>query len=75
MLKENDGFRLVYAKSGNSPKNAFLKTKLEVTEFLIENLNNIDLIVINDVIINKNDLVNRNIKLARYLKLNRIYEI
>ena len=75
MIEKNDGFHLVYAKKGGSPKNIFFKNKIEVTEFLLENLNSIDLIVINDVIINKNDLVNQNIKMARYLKLNKIYEV
>ena len=48
---------------------------LDVTEFIMYNLNDMDLIVINDVIIDKNRLVNENLKLSRYLKLKKIYEI
>jgi len=71
MIDENDGFRLVYAKSGGRPKNIFFESRIEVTEFLINNLNEIDFICINDVIIDKNKLVNENLKLSRFLKLDK----
>ena len=71
MIDENDGFHLVYAKTGGRPKNIFLETRKEVTEFLINNLNEIDFICINDVIIDKNKLVNENLTLGRFLKLNK----
>lgn len=71
-IEMNDGFNIVYAKNGGSPKNIFLKTRLEVTEFLINNLNNVNFISINDVVIDINKLVNSNKYLGRYLKLNII---
>ena len=75
MVEENKGFRVVYAKSGGRPNNCFFDTRNEVIEFIMNNFNYIDLIVINDVIIDKNKLVNDNLKISRYLKLKRIYEI
>lgn len=74
-LEINDGFNLVYTKTGKSPRNIFLLTRREVIEFFIENLNDIDFISINDIIIDKNKLVNNNLLLSRYLKLSRVYEI
>jgi len=71
----NEGFNLIYAKSGGSPKNIFLDTRRDTIEFLFENLNNIDFISINDVIIDKNKLINENKILARYLKLIKLNEI
>jgi hypothetical protein len=70
-----NGFTLLYTKNGRSPKNSWFKTRLEVTEFMINNLNSIDLLIINDVVIDKDKLINENLKLGRYLKLNKIYEI
>jgi hypothetical protein len=72
MIDENDGFHLVYAKKGGIPKNCFFETRVEVTGFLLNNLNEIDFICINDMIINKDKLVNDNIKLGRYLKIDKI---
>jgi len=72
MIDENDGFHLVYAKKGGSPKNCFFETRIDVTHFLLNNLNEIDFICINDVIINKDKLVNENIKLGRHLKIDKI---
>jgi len=71
MIDEHDGFRLVYAKKGGRPKNCFFENRIEVTEFLLYNLNDIDFICINDVIINKDKLVNENLKLGRFLKLSK----
>ena len=72
---DNDGFNLIYAKIGGSPKNIFLQKRRDIISFFLENLNNIDFISINDVIIDKNELINNNLNLGRYLKLKRIYEI
>jgi hypothetical protein len=69
------GFNVTYAKRGGTPKSKFFETRREVVVFLLEELNDIDLIAVNDVIINKNDLVKNNVKLSRYLKLKRLYEI
>lgn len=74
-IEVNDGFNLVYAKSGGRPKNIFLEKRRGVVEFLLENLNDIDFISINDINIDKNKLVNDNLLLCRYLKLKKIYEI
>lgn len=72
---EQTGFNLMYAKSGGRPKNCFFNKRIEVTEFLLRNLNDIDLIVINDVIIDKNTLIMNNLSISRYLKLKKIDEI
>lgn len=48
----NEGFNLVYAKIGGSPKNIFFQTKLETEIFLKENINKMDFLSINDVNIN-----------------------
>jgi uncharacterized protein YneR len=71
----NDGFNLVYAKSGKSPKNIFFENRKDVVNFFIDNINDIEFLSINDVIIDKNKLVNNNLLLSRYLKLKRIYEV
>jgi len=71
----DSGYNITYAKIGGTPKSKFVETRRDVVIFLIEELNNIDLIAINDVVINKTDLVKNNIKLSRYLKLKRMYEI
>ena len=71
MIDEHEGFNLVYAKKGGKPKNCFFETRIEVTEFLANNLNEIDFIAINDVIINKNVLINNNSLLSKYLKLTK----
>lgn len=44
-------FNLTYAKKCGSPKFVEFETKNEVIEFLIENLEDIDLLTINDSII------------------------
>jgi hypothetical protein len=75
MYEVNDGFNLIYAKSGGSPKNKFFESRILLVEFLMINLNNIDFLSLNDVIIDKNKLINDNLKMSRYLKLMRIYEI
>jgi len=67
-----DGFHLLYAKHGSSPKHSWFKTRLEVTKFMIDNLNSIDLLIINDVNIDKDKLINENFKLGRFLKLNKV---
>lgn len=74
-IEMNDGFNVVYAKRMSTPKNIFFDTRLEVVTFLLENLNDIELISINDVQLDKNKLVNDNKKLSRYLKLSKLYEI
>ena len=74
-IKENEGYQLLYAKIGSSPKNKYFEKRLDLVEFLIYNLNNIDFLSINDVIIDKKQLVNDNKKLNRYLKLSKIYEV
>lgn len=66
------GYNIVFAKKGGRPNSKFLETRREVVEFLLEELNDIDLIVINDVVLNKDELVKNNIKLSRYLKLKRL---
>lgn len=71
-IEMNDGFNLVYAKSGGRPKNIFLETRREVVNFFIINLNDIDFISINDKIIDKDKLVNDSLLLSRYLKLSKI---
>ena len=68
-IEMNEGFNVIYARKGGSPKNSFLKTRREVVEFLLEHINNIDFISINDKQLDKNELVNNNLKLSRYLKL------
>jgi ABC-type proline/glycine betaine transport system ATPase subunit len=70
----DDGFYLIYAKRCGIPQNIFFETRIEVVNFFIKNLNDIDFISINDVIIDKNKLINDNIKLSRYLKLKKIKE-
>lgn len=70
-IEMNEGFNLVYAKKGGSPKNIYFSTRLEVTDFLVNNLNNINFLSINDSVININKLVNENKYLSRYLKLKK----
>ena len=74
-IEMNDGFNVVYAKSGGRPKNSFFENRKEVTEFFMNNLNDIDLIVINDMTINKNELINNSLLLSRYLKIKKVDEI
>lgn len=69
---EKEGYNIVYAKSGGRPKNIYVESRMEVVEFFLENLNDIDLLSVNDVIIDKQQLVDSNIKLSRYLKLKKI---
>jgi hypothetical protein len=71
----NEGFNLVYVKSGNSPKNKYFHTRKEIIRFILLYLDNMDLIFINDMVLNKEELVNNNLKLARYLKLKKIKDI
>jgi hypothetical protein len=70
-----DGFHIVYAKSGSIPKYTFYKNRIDVVEFMINNLNSIDLLSINNVVIDQKKLVNENKKLSRYLKLSKSYEL
>lgn len=67
-IEQNDGFNLIYAKSGGIPKNCYFDNKKDVIKFLMENLNNIDFISINDVIIDKELLIKNNLTLSAYLK-------
>lgn len=69
---EDNGFYIMYVKSGNKPTHIFFENRIDVTSFLIENLNNIDLLTINGTQVDKNKLVNDNLKLNRYLKLKKI---
>lgn len=71
-MSDEKGYRIVYAKNCGRPKNIFLETKFDVIEFFLENLNEIDMMSINDVYINRQKLVNDNKKLSRYLKLRKI---
>lgn len=71
----DDGYNMVYAKKGKSPKRFFCETRKDVIEFLIRELNNIDFLSINDVVIDSNKLVNSNIKLSRLLKLMKADEL
>ena len=71
MIDEHEGFNLVYAKKGGIPKKCFFETRIEVTEFLANNLNEIDFIAINDVIIDKNVLINNNSLLSKYINLTK----
>lgn len=74
-IQINEGFNIVYAKKYNRPQNIYCKDRHDVIKFFIDNLNDIDLIVINDIIIDKNKLVNNNKILSRYLKLKIIYNL
>ena len=69
---EDKGFYIMYVKSGNKPTHIFFENRIDVTSFLMKNLNNIDLLTINGTQVDKNKLVNDNLKLNRYLKLNKI---
>jgi len=72
---DKEGFNLIYAKECGSPKSVYLKNKVEVIEFFINNEECIDFLSINDVIIDKNKLSNDKVRLIRFLKINKIYEI
>lgn len=77
-LKVNEGFAIVYAKSGSSPKNIFLETKIEVINFFIDHLDEIDFLSLNDIAINKNNFLTqilKNVKISRYLKLKKLSEL
>ena len=74
-IEMNDGFNVVYAKSGGRPKNSFFENRKEVTEFFMNNLNDIDLLIINDMNIDKNQLINNSLLLSRYLKIKKVDEI
>lgn len=74
-ISYDDGFNLVYAKNGGIPKNIYFEDRIKVTEFFINNLNDIDFLCINDKNINKDEMINNNKKLSRYLKLMKIYEV
>ena len=67
-----EGFYLMYVKSGFSPKHIYFENRIDVTSFLMKNLNNIDLLTINGTQVDKNKLVNDNKILARFLKLKII---
>ena len=68
---ESKGFNVIYTKKMGIPKSIYFKDRISVTDFLLEELNNIDLLSINDVIIDKEKLVNNNKKLSRYIKLTK----
>lgn len=69
------GYNMIYAKSGGRPFNIYFDYRIDVINFFLENLNNIDFLCINDVIIDKNKLIENSISLARYLKLKKINDI
>jgi hypothetical protein len=71
-IEMNEGYNIIYAKKMGRPKNIYFNTRIEVVEFFLENLNDIDLLSINDVIIDTKKLVNDNIHISRYLKLKKI---
>lgn len=76
MNDEKKGFRIIYAKSGCSPKNNFFEKKMELLEFILENLDYIDYLSINDVLIDKNKFADENkLKINRYLKIKKLYDI
>ena len=75
MQEFDEGYNIVYAKKRSSPKRILCKSRKDVINFFINELNNIDFLSINDVIIDLNKLVNNNIKLSRYgviAKLNNV---
>ena len=74
-IEINDGFNIVYAKSGNSPRNYYCDNRRDVIKFFISELNNIDLLIINDMVIDKNKLIADNLNLSRYLKMKKINNI
>ena len=76
MSDDSKGFRIIYAKSGSSPKNKFFEKKMGLLEFILENLDYIDYLSINDVLINKSKFVDDNKKkINRYLKIKKLYDI
>ena len=75
MYELNEGYNLIYANLGSSPKSRFFESRIMLVEFLMYNLNDIDFMSLNDVIIDKNKLINDNLKMSRYLKLMRKYEV
>lgn len=70
-----EGFNMVYAKRCGRPNNKFFKTRIELVEFLVYNINNMDFLSINDVIVDRNKLVNQSKSLSRYLKIMKINEV
>jgi hypothetical protein len=74
-LEMREGFNLIYAKKQGVPKNIFFEKRREVVEFLIDNIENIDLLIINEVIIDRIKLINDNKILSRYLKIRKINNI
>lgn len=52
-------FNLTYAKRNGVPKYTEFETKKEVIEFLLENLDNMDLLTINNMIIDINLLIKK----------------
>lgn len=71
----SEGFNVIYARKGQSPRNKFFINKTETIKFIFIEFDNIDFLSINDVLIDKEELLNKNIKFTRYLKLKKIYEI
>ena len=69
-----EGFNIIFAKVGGSPKSKFFMTRREVIEFFLLELNNIDFLSVNDVPIDINKMLS-NKKLLRYLKIKKINEI
>ena len=68
-------YNIIYAKNGGRPYNIEIENKKEVINFFLQNLNDIDLLIINGVIIDRTKLIKENLLLMRYLKIKKIYEI
>ena len=47
----NDGFVITYAKKGGTPKYTWLDNRRQVIGFIVDNMNDLDLLCINDVVI------------------------
>lgn len=52
-------FNLTYAKKNGTPKYTEFETRKEVIKFLLENLDNMDLLTINNMIIDINLLIKK----------------
>ena len=73
-MKE-EGYHIVYVKSGGKPNNIWFETRLEMIDFLFKNLSEYDLFSVNDIIVDKSRLIQKNKKVYRYLKLRKLNEI
>jgi len=76
IIKEKiEGYNIIYAKKNGIPKNNFFKSRVELVEFIVYNVIDMEFLSINDVIIDRNKLVAQSKPLMRYLKLKNLYEI